>query len=376
MPFGLGMSDRQKATLGAAMTIIAVFVIVCFVAAIFYLLGLFFVRFSNVFLPLATAGVMALVLKPFYEALERRVPKPLALAGVFLSILFPVLAFLGFFGAIAIEQITDAVERAPEWWQSARNAVQERWPRVLAFFEESPWGQVLKDTFEGNREKVVGSLGDVGNQAFSIVGRVFGTVGTVITWAVLPVYLAFFLMADLMRPQHLDGLLPFLKAETRKDVVYLVTEFVNILVAFFRGQIIVAFMQGCLFALGFSLLGLRYGLVLGLTLGFMNIIPYLGSIVGLGIALPLGFFQDGGGWWLVGGVLAVFTIVQMIEGYLLTPKIMGDRTGLHPMAIIVAVFFWGSALGGISGMVLAIPLTAFLVVFWRLARDKYIDELV
>jgi predicted PurR-regulated permease PerM len=72
----------------------------------------------------------------------------------------------------------------------------------------------------------------------------------------------------------------------------------------------------------------------------------------------------------------VFTVVQLIESYVLTPKIMGSRTGLHPMAIIVAVFFWGSALSGILGMILAIPITAFLVVFWRLAREKYIDEWV
>ena len=75
-------------------------------------------------------------------------------------------------------------------------------------------------------------------------------------------------------------------------------------------------------------------------------------------------------------MLIVFVAVQLIEGYVLTPKIMGDRTGLHPVAIIVAVFFWGSALSGILGMILAIPLTAFLVVFWRLAREKYIGELL
>ena len=75
-------------------------------------------------------------------------------------------------------------------------------------------------------------------------------------------------------------------------------------------------------------------------------------------------------------LVVVFVVVQMIEGYILTPKIMGDRTGLHPVAIIIAIFFWGSALGGISGMILAIPLTAFLVVFWRLAREKYVHELV
>ena len=69
----------------------------------------------------------------------------------------------------------------------------------------------------------------------------------------------------------------------------------------------------------------------------------------LAVCLPLAYFQQGGGLLLVGLVIVVFTVVQTIEGYLLTPKIMGDRTGLHPMAIIVAVFFWGSALGGILG---------------------------
>ncbi len=111
-------------------------------------------------------------------------------------------------------------------------------------------------------------------------------------------------------------------------------------------------------------------------LGFLNIIPYLGSIVGLAVALPIGYWQEGGGLQLVIWVVVVFALVQLIEAYVLTPRIMGDRTGLHPMAIIVAVFFWGSALNGIAGMILAIPLTAFLVVFWRLARERYIGEVV
>ena len=76
------------------------------------------------------------------------------------------------------------------------------------------------------------------------------------------------------------------------------------------------------------------------------------------------------------GVLVVIAVVQTIEGYVLTPKIMGDRTGLHPMVIIIAMFFWGTAFGGILGMILAIPLTAFAVVFWRLAKEKYIQEWV
>lgn len=96
----------------------------------------------------------------------------------------------------------------------------------------------------------------------------------------------------------------------------------------------------------------------------------------MGVSIPLAFFQEGGGLALAFWAVVVFTVVQLIESYLLTPKIMGDQTGLHPLAIIVAIFFWGTALQGIMGMILAIPLTAFLVVFWRLAREKYIQELV
>jgi predicted PurR-regulated permease PerM len=186
----------------------------------------------------------------------------------------------------------------------------------------------------------------------------------------------FFLWVDTRGRFDVERHLPFLKPETRKDVAYLANQFVEIIVAFFRGQLVIAFLQGVLFATGFTLVGLRYGFIIGLVLGFLNIIPYLGSIIGLATALPLAFFQSGGGLLRVGLVLLVFTAVQMIEGYLLTPKIMGDRTGLHPIVIILAIFFWGSALNGITGMILAIPLTAFLVVFWRLAREKYLRELV
>jgi predicted PurR-regulated permease PerM len=192
----------------------------------------------------------------------------------------------------------------------------------------------------------------------------------------VPVYFAFFLLAAPPQRSSLEAAMPFLKAETRANVAFLVTEFVNILVAFFRGQLIIAFLQGLLYALGFTIVGLRYGFVLGLMLGFLNVIPYLGAILGLAITLPLAFFQAGGGFGTLVAVIVVLVLVSTIEGYFLTPKIMGDRTGLHPMVIIVAIFFWGSALGGVAGMILAIPLTAFLVVFWRLARENYIGELV
>jgi predicted PurR-regulated permease PerM len=183
-------------------------------------------------------------------------------------------------------------------------------------------------------------------------------------------------MAKPFEPGQIGEFLPFMKKETRDDVIYLLDQFIIILLTFFRGQIIIALAQGILFAIGFALVGLPYGIVIGITLGLLNIIPYLGSIAGLGVALPLAYFSNDGGTLLVVLVLAVFVSVQAIEGYLLTPKITGKRTGLHPALIIFAVFFWGVALGGILGMMLAIPLTAFAVVFWRLLKKKYITEVL
>ncbi len=372
------LSERQQRAVATAVTILAAVVIACAVGILLWLAAEFLKRFSSVFLPLAVGAVAALVFNPYFEWLRRklRLPATVALAVVFLSILVPLAAFVWFFGALVVEQVADLIARIPEWWRELVEDVQERWPRVVRFFEENPWGQRIREAVEAQESQLVSGLQGFGQTALSAGAVVVRGIGTALAWAVLPVYFAFFLMADSRRFSNIEGYLPFLKPETRGDLVYLAQEFLNMVVSFFRGQLIVAFLQGLLFAIGFSFVGLRYGFVLGLVLGFLNIIPYLGSIVGLSVALPLALFQNDGGWLLVAWVLGVFAVVQLIEGYLLTPKIMGDRTGLHPVAIIVAIFFWGSALNGILGMILAIPLTAFLVVAWRLAKDKYIEEWV
>ena len=268
------------------------------------------------------------------------------------------------------------IDNLPEWGQAVAAWIKERAPRVVDFVEKHPDLQSARDVLCGQKGTIVDGLEAVGRGALSAGAGALAAVGALMGWIVTPIYFVVFLWADTRRRFDVEGYLPFLKPETRKDVAYLANQFVEIIVAFFRGQLVIAFLQGVLFATGFTLVGLRYGFIIGLVLGFLNIIPYLGSIIGLATALPLAFFQTGGGLLKVGLVLLVFTAVQMIEGYLLTPKIMGDRTGLHPIEIILAIFFWGSALNGITGMILAIPLTAFLVVFWRLAREKYLKELV
>jgi predicted PurR-regulated permease PerM len=375
---GLVLSERQNRTVAAALTILSAVVIVATVGGVFWLVGVFFSRFANVFLPLAVAGVAALVCQPYFEWLRDRLRlgRVLALVAVLLSAVIPLVAFFWFFGSLLVGQLGDLVAKLPQWWQDFAAWVREQAPQVVAFIENNPYLKHIQSAMEGREEAIVQGLEAVGRGALSAGVSVASFVISLFGWFVAPVYFAFFLLADSPGRFEVQRFLPFLKEETRNDVAYLFQQFVEIIVAFFRGQLIVAFLQGVLYAIGFSLVGLKYGFVIGMVLGFLNIIPYLGSIVGLTTALPLAFLQPGGGLIRVVLVILVFTIVQTIEAYLLTPKIMGDRTGLHPMVIIVSIFFWGSALGGIIGMILAIPLTAFLVVFWRLAREKYVKELV
>jgi len=371
-------SDRQRMTIAVAVTILSAVVIILAVGALLWLVGTFLQRFSNVFLPIAVAAVAALVVDPYYEFIRSRLKlgRVPALIAVLLSLLIPIVGLGWFFGDLLIDQVKGLIGAFPQWWTAAVGWVTEHAPQLVQLYNETAIGRAVGDAVEGQSGAVVDAVQYLGRQALTAGAGVLSWIGALLGWVVTPVYFAFFLMADAKRIDNIDRFLPFLKPETRRDVAYLIREFVTIVVAFFRGQLIVAFLQGLLFAVGFTAVGLRYGIVIGLSLGFLNIVPYLGNVIGLATALPLAFFQDGGGLGRVAAVLVVFAVVQTIEAYLLTPKIMGDRTGLHPVVIIVAIFFWGSAFGGIMGMILAIPLTAFLVVFWRLARDKYMPELV
>ena len=373
----IDLNPQQQRTVAAAVTLLAGGVVIAAIVLFFVYSVRFLGAFDHIFLPLAVAGVIALVLEPWFDWLKNKAnfPDPVAVAVVILSLLLPIAGIIMFFGGVISVQLGELIEQLPSLWHRLIAWLQERRPELEHFFRENTLGEKISESFNVPG----GPLAEVVNyllvSAISAGSGIASGIASLMSWAIAPVYLIFFLLMPTLRPESLSSSsFPFLKDETAKDIVYLLTEFVHLVVTFFRGQIIIALLQGILFAIGFSLAGLKYGAVLGLMLGFLNIVPYLGSMLGLAITLPTAWFQLGGGWELLIYVIVVFSIVQMIEGYILTPRIMGDRTGLHPLTIIIAIFFWGSALGGILGMILAIPLTAFLVVLWRLAREKYIGQ--
>ena len=367
------LTHGQRRLLGFSISFFSLVASIALFVFIALVLGRLIGFFSNVLWPLAVAGIMALILRPVVDRLEhrfrgRRLAAVIVLFSLFtLTVVGVSLAFVPKLAA----QILDFFTNFPATWERMLVYVKTNYPTWNETVERLLAQPVIASMVENLREQagkvpaaMLPSLKAVGGGFFAMLS--FATHAVVI-----PIYLFFFLLSKGEPTHKLPENLTFLPENVRFDIVFLIREFIGIVVSFFRGQLVIGLIMGVLLSIGFTLVGLQYGLVLGLVLGILNIVPYLGTVVGLFLTIPLAFLQPEGGPKLVLLVLLVYIIVQNIEGWFLTPKIMGDRTGLHPVIIIFAIFFWGTALDGVLGMVLAIPLTAFFVTAWLLLKKKY-----
>lgn len=391
------LTPLQRRLGAAALACVSLLVLVGFAGAMLWLLGKFLTTFSGALWPVILAGLLSFLLQPVCEWFEEKLRLPRTLA-----ILVLYLIVLGLCGLLALiilpvvfHQLTGFIKALPGLWESAAHYAETYFagsirgqleqlgiltpvadtgavPAADATPPVAPPGDNLSAEVIDWLKSLAGvslpALARAGTQLQAFFAKVAGL-------AIIPVYLFYLLamrrdfVADLRRESS------FLPAAWRDDIAFLVRQFIGILVSYFRGQFLIGLILGVLLAVGFTVAGLKFGLLLGLVIGLLNVVPYLGTMLGLGVALPLAYFQDGGGTGTLIAVVVVFIVVQALEGYLITPKIMGKTTGLHPMAIIFSIFFWGLALDGLLGMILAVPLTAFFVVFWRLLKTKYLPRL-
>ena len=369
------LSPAQRKIVGFAVALAASLLIALLLAALVLGLARALGYFSSVLWPLAVAGIVALILQPVVDVMERRLRVGRLMAVIILYGCF-LLTLAGLAVAITpvlVSQTLDFIHTLPKLWEQASTYGQSHFPDWIAYSRQQMENPAVKDFVTNVATQVQELLGSLLPGVKAAFGQIRGVIGWFVGAALVPVYLFFFLRSTGDAFGQIRGMLPFLRDDLRDDVVFLTREFVGIVVAFFRGQLLIGLIMGSIYATGFSIAGLKFGLVIGLGMGLLNIVPYLGTMIGLSIALPLAFFQPEGGLWLLGTVLAVFAGVQAFEGWFLTPRIMGRQTGLHPVAIIVAILFWGTALDGLLGMVLAIPLTAFFVTAWRLVKHKYLE---
>jgi predicted PurR-regulated permease PerM len=369
------LSATQRKLVGFAAALLAVAVTLALLVGAVAGLGRLLAFFSGVLWPLAVAGILALILRPAVDAIEARLKFHRVTAVIMLygAAALALTAFIVVVVPPLLDQLDDLVQALPELWQRALAWTRGHLPGEAKNFSDFIASPTVKDLGKSLSTEAQKLLGDAGSSLALAGAGLLAVIGFVTHVLLVPFYLFFLLLLRGGDGKGLARALGFLPPVLRDDVTFLTREFVGIVVAFFRGQLLIGAIIGVLYAIGFTLVGLKFGFVLGLVLGLLNVVPYLGTLTCLATALPIALLQTDGGWKLAGLVLAVMGAVQATEGWVLTPRIMGRQTGLHPMAITVAIFFWGTALGGLPGLVLAVPLTAFLVTAWRFARKKYFN---
>ena len=188
--------------------------------------------------------------------------------------------------------------------------------------------------------------------------------GTVV---LIPI-IAFYFLLDWTR--MLDSLRRLIPRPYERSTLQIVGECHSVLGAFVKGQFLVMFLLGVVYAVGLQIIGLEVGLIIGMIAGLASIIPYLGFGVGIIAAVIATLFQFGLDWMQLALVLVVFMIGQAIEGYVLQPFLLGDKIGLSPVAVVFAVLA-GAQLAGFLGMLIALPVAAVIVVLLRHVKDCY-----
>ena len=308
--------------------------------------------FYNLLLSLSLAGILALVLYPVVEFLESRLRLPRLLAIIILL----VVLLVGVGGlilplvAILVSQAVQLLTVLPDILASWQSLLSHHFPEL---------GAMISSRMENSGgEESLPALKSAGTTIMSYLGMLV-SIGFV------PLFLFFTLLSGDSLRGKASELLSIFHKPTQQKVLYFMDVFVGYITAFFQGQLLIAVSMGSLYAIGFALIGLKFGMLAGLVLGLLNIVPYLGSLIGLLVVLPMAYLQPEGGIELLLLTGLVFAVVQFIEAWLLTPKIMANHSGLHPALVVISLFFWGTALNGIIGMVLAVPLTAFFVAVWN-----------
>jgi predicted PurR-regulated permease PerM len=241
--------------------------------------------------------------------------------------------------------------------------------------ENSPnWVDLLTSTVPSEWWKTAFPLllKNVGAFLLKSVGGFLGIFGPLLSLIIVPIYLYYFLIESKNIAESWGDYLP-LRASAFKDEVIAALEEINgYLIAFFRGQLLVSMINGTITGILLVAFGLDFGLLIGLMLCFLGIIPYLGIALCWVPAVLLAAMQDSGTWiptdhwWLFPAVVtAIFILVNQIDGLFVTPKIVGESVGLHPVTVIVSVLMWSRLLGGLLGAILAVPLTATLKVLLK-----------
>lgn len=357
-------TDAQRKTVASGLTLLSLAVVFAFVGLVGWglLKALSFV--SPAVTPVIAGLFLSLFFKPYYTWWKRVVRNPsLAVTLMMLSVLVPLSLVLWYFGSFVADQASNLITQAPQLAERFMEWFHSTFPKARELADKV--GVPYRDWIEIYKVK-----------AAQVGVGVLGSVTGIVSWLVALIFFVYFLTRPNMRGEDYVKEMPFLKDDTKAFVAEQVNAFLDIVVSFFQRQTVICLIEGVLYGLGFALVGLPYGFLIGFALGVLNLVPLFGTVTCLPIALPLAFFGAGGSTLRVIGVLCVWLVGQVLDGYVITPRIQGGRTGLGYAGVIFSFFFWGAVFESFLGLLLAIPLSAFCVVLWRSLKSNYIKPVV
>ncbi|MGF6494391.1 putative PurR-regulated permease PerM [Luteibacter sp. 621] len=319
---------------------------------------------APVLMPFALAAMLAYLGDPLADRLQRLgMGRTWAVSIVFTVIIIIFVGVLLLLVPLIQHQVSNLIDNLPHYVE---------WARSVAL----PWVQqrlhLEADTFDSDKvlAAIKEHIGSIGSIAAATITKVTQSGMGVITWmtnAVLIPVVAFYLLRDWdTMIAHIQRLIP---RSVEPTVVRLSRESDQVLGAFVRGQLLVMLALGVFYGLGLTLVGISIGPLIGMVAGLLSFVPYLGFMIGFVAALVAALVQYGD-WTHVILVGVVFTIGQLLEGYVLVPRLVGGKIGLHPVAVIFAVLA-GGHLFGFLGVLLALPAASVVVVLLRYVFARY-----
>lgn len=314
---------------------------------------------GDVIMPFLVGGAIAYFLDPVADRLEKvGCSRAMATTIIFVFLILVVVSVALLVIPVLIQQTYGLIEAAPGIFENLRVFLVERFPD--AFDEGSAIQQSLSRLGETIQSRGAELLQ-------TVLSSAAGVVNVIVFIVVVPV-VAFYMLLDWDRmTARIDQLLPLDHAPT---IRLLAGRIDRTLASFVRGQGTVCLILGTFYAVALMIVGLQFGLVVGLIAGLLTFIPYVGALVGGGLAIGLALFQFWGEWWMIVAVAVIFQVGQVAEGNVLTPKLVGSSVGLHPVWLIFALSAFGTVFG-FAGLLVAVPVAAMIGVLVRYFVERY-----
>ncbi len=330
--------------------------------------GLLLYLLREILLPFVAGMAVAYLLDPIADKLEEW-----GLSRTMATVLITVLLMVVTLGALFLllpvvyHQMLDLMSRVPAIVGAVRD--------YILSLSETLFETLAPDQIERAREALAGFADNMVGWALGVgEGLVRSGLALVNLMALLFItpIVTFYLLRDWDHlVSRIDALLPRNHAEAIREQLHKIDE---TLAGFVRGQGLVCLTLALFYAIGLTIAGLDFGLIVGISAGALSFIPYVGAITGFVVGVILAFLQFDD-LIRVGAVALVFAIGQVLEGNYLSPKLVGERVGLHPGWVIFGAFA-GAALFGFVGVLLAVPATAVIGVLVRFAIERYEDSIL